>query len=192
MPDVESLTHAAIKSKIYFTERVELFWGGFGLTEAMLTLLKYAMRIREYDYYHVLSGIDLPIKSKKHIKKFLEMNLYANDSVGKYKTNYVYVDESIDNDTLSWVCQYNILVKYWRDSNKVIRKISKIINRVGVFIQRTIGVNRFRYYNGKIYKGSSWWSVTHECAMYILKNKDWIKENFTYRTLRQMKWQFKP
>lgn len=136
----------------------------------------------EYDYYHVLTGVDLPIKSKRQIEKFLHENMYNNASKGIYKTNYIYVDDFMTNETLARVTHYNLLVKYWRYKNKYIQKLARGINYVGYIVQSLLRVNRFKDYKGKIYKGAPWWSVTQECAEYIIHNKDWMKQRFSYKT----------
>lgn len=65
MPNVKEIKDSAKLSNVYFTDRVELFWGGYGLLKSMLIALRKAVNTQKYDYYHVISGIDLPIKSKK-------------------------------------------------------------------------------------------------------------------------------
>ena len=49
-------------SKIYFTERTSIAWGGYSMINAELILLQTAMSNDNYVYYHLLSGCDLPLK----------------------------------------------------------------------------------------------------------------------------------
>lgn len=58
-------------SNIIFTERVSVKWGGYSQIKSELILLKNAIK-GNYDYYHLLSGVDLPIKPAKDILDFFK------------------------------------------------------------------------------------------------------------------------
>lgn len=183
MPDEAYFKGLVKESKLFFTDRAKVVWGEYGILEAMLIALETALLSgHEYDYYHVLTGVDLPIKTKKYINNFLEANLFNNRSNGRLKTNYLYVDDFMTDETLSRVTKYNLLVKYWRYQNKYIQKTARGINKLGYLLQKMIGVNRFRDYDGVIYKGAPWWSVTNECAQFIVSHKEWMKQRFSYMT----------
>lgn len=47
------------KSMLKFYTEYEVFWGGFSLVEVELFLLQKAFTTH-YDYYHIISGVDLP------------------------------------------------------------------------------------------------------------------------------------
>lgn len=183
MPDTELFKNSVSYSQVTFTERVNVVWGEYGILEAMLVALETALSSkREYDYYHVLTGVDLPIKTKKYIDLFFEQNLFNNASGGKLKTNYVYVDEFMTEENMSRVTKYNLFVKYWRYKNRYIQKAARGINKLGYWVQKIARVNRFRNFDGYIYKGAPWWSVTYDCAKFIIDNKAWMKERFSYMT----------
>lgn len=61
------------KSKIYLVNPHNVTWGGKSQIEAELELLKAAIK-GNYDYYHLISGMDLPIKTQKEIHEFFENN----------------------------------------------------------------------------------------------------------------------
>lgn len=177
-PDTDLLTTALKHSNLFFADRVSVVWGEYGILDAMVSALKCAATHGKYDYYHVLTGADIPLKTNKSINQFLEKNINVNSSGGKYKTNYIYVDDDIDNQTLARAIHYNLLVNYWRDKNNITRKLSKGINKVGYFVQSALHVNRLKKLHMSIHKGAPWWSITDELAQYVLKNEDWIRENF--------------
>jgi hypothetical protein len=58
-------------SPVYFVERLNVCWGDFSMVKCELLLLKAAVR-KEYQYYHLISGVDLPIKSNKEIHDFFD------------------------------------------------------------------------------------------------------------------------
>ena len=74
-------------------------WGSFSMVEAELNLLKASTTSHEkYDYYHLLSGEDLPLKSPSYIHKFFNENsgkefVRFNHQIFKYqnRVNYYYI-----------------------------------------------------------------------------------------------------
>lgn len=59
------------KSNVYYVKRLDARWGDFSLVQSELILLKEATKSK-YKYYHLISGVDLPIKSQYYIHKFLK------------------------------------------------------------------------------------------------------------------------
>jgi len=68
------LKQAVRSSKLEFTPRIPVHWGGPSQIWSELILLKEALKGGEYDYFHLLSGCDLPIKSQNRIHAFFEEN----------------------------------------------------------------------------------------------------------------------
>ena len=58
-------------SNLYYTERTNVTWGGYSQIRAELILLSGAIK-RQYQYYHLLSGEDLPIKTQQEIHQFFD------------------------------------------------------------------------------------------------------------------------
>lgn len=69
----EALAALPQHSKIVFTDRTDVHWGGYSQIACELLLLKAAFP-GEYDYYHLLSGVDMPIKPRKQIEGFFQMH----------------------------------------------------------------------------------------------------------------------
>lgn len=63
------------KSNHYFCQRIRSFWGEIGLVQATLSALNELDQSNEqFDYVHLLSGQDFPIKSEKYRNEFLTKN----------------------------------------------------------------------------------------------------------------------
>lgn len=184
LPDFSKMRAAMWHSSIYEIPRNKMCWGTYGLLRAMLTGLRVATEQNQYDYYHVLSGVDIPLKTNMYINDFLQKNLYNNNSCGILKTNYVYIDKGFKPRDIAFVAHYNLLVPLWRDSNIVVRKISRMINSMGYYVQQFLHVNRLKcdLSYDRIAKGSSWWSITDELAEFILSKQQWIEEKFSRYT----------
>lgn len=48
---------------LFIGDRHDVNWGGVSVMRAEISLLANATKYGKYDYYHLLSGMDLPIKS---------------------------------------------------------------------------------------------------------------------------------
>ena len=70
------------KANCVFTERTDVKWGSYSQIHCEMVLLKEATKT-EHAYYHLLSGMDLPIKSQDEIHKFFET----------YNESYGHLDE---------------------------------------------------------------------------------------------------
>ena len=76
------------KSKLTFVKRHNVSWGGYSLTNCELVLLKEVIK-NKYEYYHLISGLDLPLKSQDEIHSFFEAHpgkeylAFDNNSLAK-------------------------------------------------------------------------------------------------------------
>ena len=80
-------------SNIYFIKRNDIRWGHNSLAMCEIALLEKATKTDQYHYYHLLSGVDFPIKSQNEIHKRLENQdglfiSYHKD--GEYGDDYLY------------------------------------------------------------------------------------------------------
>ena len=71
--DRDNLIKHVTKSKVYFVNRMSITWGGASIVKCELRLMKKAAKVG-YQYYHLLSGNDFPIKTQKQIHDFFDSN----------------------------------------------------------------------------------------------------------------------
>ena len=70
-------------SHIYFLpKRIKIYWGSISLTKVYLRILQYAYEKGEYKYYHILSGVDLPIKSQDNIHHLFDVKYCGKEFIG--------------------------------------------------------------------------------------------------------------
>ncbi len=155
-----------------FTKRIKVNWGGFSQIKAELILLEEATK-KEHAYYRLLSGVDMPLKSQEYIYRFFDNNQ------GK---EFVGIDEQSEDGML-----FSARIKYYRFLQDIIGRnsglhiaVAEKIEQILLEFQAIIKVNRLKDILGPIYKGSSWFSITHSLAMYVLNNKKRIKVLFGY------------
>lgn len=151
-------------SKIFFIERDSVNWGGYSMIQCELKLLKAATR-EGYDYYHLLSGVDLPIKSKKEIFEFFEN---SND-----KEYLQFSGEKISDKALERI------QTYWLFQEKERRHvIFWVLNRISNVIQKVFKIDRTKNSQCEFQYGANWFSITHDLAEYIVEKETWIEKYF--------------
>lgn len=178
MPDCDRIRAAICKSEVHFTERVPIVWGENGVLTAQLVVLNAALEHGGYDYYHLLSGQDFPLKSFDSFDSYLEENLHNNASGLQY-TNYIDARVAPDRAARERLIHYNWLIKYWRHPSKAVRGVIRGINLVSHVMQRVLHVNRLKLKPEQIGYGSLWYSISEACAKYMVENKEWFEKNFS-------------
>ncbi|MGN0524127.1 MAG: beta-1,6-N-acetylglucosaminyltransferase [Eubacterium sp.] len=163
--DFEHYIKIAKNSAINFTnERFNIKWGSFEMVKAEYALLERVFESgKKYDYVHLLSGVDLPIKSNDEIHGFFDA-----DSGKEY---IHFTSESLNDTELDRVRAYHFATgrrNYFR------RFITKLESRLA----RAMGVNRIK--NIKVQKGSQWFSITGDFAEYILQQRDFVFKQFKH------------
>ena len=151
------------KSKCIFTERTDVKWGSYSQIHCEMVLLKEAVKT-EHAYYHLLSGMDLPIKSQEQIFAFFE----------KYN-GLEFVDE--DGAAISEAALSR--VKYTHKFYGKAGSVKDILGALSVKGQKLLGVDKTQKYGNIIFqKGRNWFSITHGLAKLVVEKEDWIQEVF--------------
>ncbi len=145
---------------LHFVQRMDTNWGSFSLVLAELSLLTEATRMGHHAYYHLLSGQDLPIKDQGQIHQFFEKNM------GK---EFVSFDQKFEFDYrvhYFYPIQKRLQAGMWgRKCNVALQKIQQFLN-----IRRNQKINFF--------SGSQWFSISDDCARYVVGQANWIKKVF--------------
>ena len=156
-------------SEVKFIKRIKVYWGGYSQVQCELNLLEEAIK-NNYEYYHLLSGVDLPLKNQDNIHIFFKQN--------NGKEFIRFSQNKWDYDR---VAKINLLSDYNKTNNKfklymyisINKFISKLINR-----RNYDYTEKFPKY--KFMKGDNCFSITNECAHYICQNKHNIRKMFKY------------
>lgn len=143
--------------------------GGWSQCECELILIQKALQnYREYDYIHLISNGDVPIKSWEYIYHFFES--HAGFEFLSYGVLH-------DRNELFHRCgAFHILQDFCGRNHKILRSIDRVLFR----FQRYIGIDRLKNSNCTWFKGSNWFSITGECAEYIFSKREWCKKHFMY------------
>ena len=151
------------KSKCIFTERTDVKWGSYSQIHCEMLLLKEAVK-EEHAYYHLLSGMDLPIKSQDEIHAFFEMH----DGL-----------EFVDEDLLEISEAALSRVKYAHRFYGKAGTMADVLGALSSKGQKFLGIDKTKKYDGIVFqKGRNWFSITHGLAKRVVEKEDWIKEVF--------------
>jgi hypothetical protein len=116
-----------------------------------------------FDYYHVISGADLPLKTPDEIHRFFQAH-QGREFIG-YATA---------TDT-SWVSQRHLFNRFLMPRNRVQRLLrdrgSALVSRV----QQRVSYDHSRKFDLEIRKGSDWYSVTHAMVQHVLENERLVR-----------------
>lgn len=148
----------AKKSRICHTERTNVQWSGYSQINVELLLLEKATGAGKYEYYHLISGEDLPLMKPAEMHKFFEKNK------GKEFLDF-------QSETFGWPQR----VRYWYPfAEKWGRKYWKF-TRLMTFAQKPF-VHRNK--DVTFQKGQNWFSITDDFARYAVSKKAWIEKIF--------------
>ena len=64
---------------------MDVRWGDISVVDAEFALFDEAYRRGEYSYYHLLSGVDMPLKTQNYIHRFFEKNAGMNRTMPNKK-----------------------------------------------------------------------------------------------------------
>lgn len=153
----------AEKSKLIFTKRKKVYWGDFSMTNTELMLFETAQRNGPYLYYHLLSGVDLPLKTQNYIHHFMDDVYRGHEFIG--------ISKNMDYEYR--MRYYYLFGRYYRTSQRIGHFLS-VIKKYSIMLQKKIGI--WRNKNVVYCKGPQWVSITDDLCRFILANKKKIRK----------------
>ena len=135
-----------------------------------LDLMEFAKSYGNYDYYHLLSGIDLPLKNQDYIHSFFENNR-GKEFVGVTFSAYNEWDKDRKTKYYYWGEKYN---RASHIADRFCRKMSSAF----VLLQKMLHIAR--RYDVRLYKGPNWFSITDSFLSYVIKHKASILKRFNH------------
>lgn len=144
----------------YVDDNVPVYWGEFSQVQAILLLMKLALRsTTEYDYLVLLSGSDYPVRSQAYIKSFFQKNYgcefintvkMPNEQLGKPLTRLTEFRPGSDRRML-------------KPASELLVRLSRLAG--GGYPRRDYR----RALSGLTpYAGSTWWALTAGACRHIL------------------------
>jgi len=157
-------------SRLYTIPPVALTWGGCSQINCELKLLRFASEVDHYDYYQLLSGVDIPLMPQAEIHQFFEKNNGKEFvSVGYEWTKRKDVFERF---SLYWP----FADSFGRDKPMFI----SLLHHMTVGVERMLNIDRTRHDNLQYAGGGNWFSITGSFVNYILSHEQWIRRRFRF------------
>lgn len=138
----------------FIKRRINVRWGG--QTQVLTELLLFKEASKEYhSYYHLLSGVDIPLHDQDYIHDFFEGKAY----------NYIVC---FKQDELN-IWDYQRLSRFRFSPNIDAR----ILGRINAF-QEKINVDRLKKYDFTFTRAYNWCSLTHEAVSFLMSKEKLI------------------
>ena len=168
------LRQVVMKSSLFFTKEIPIYWGDYSLVEAEMELFGAAVKQEQYSMYHLLSGVDLPLDTAENIYNFFdsrkEYNFLTMVSDELYIRNKVY-------ERVAFKTMFPHLTPR-TVNNKFLRLILKIYRKFEVEVQRIFKVDCFKKFNLELKYASNWCSLNKKAVDILLNEKKLIASIF--------------
>ncbi|GHU72697.1 glycosyl transferase [Bacteroidia bacterium] len=161
------------KNVVFVIRKYRVNWGGFNILRVALLLLDKATKDNQADYFHLISGMDFPVKNVKSFLSFFEEHKgkeflgyhtlpaqnWENGTLIRFEYYYPY--DLFDDKTKKGHIQCSRIID-WQKKHKIKRSLQS--------------------YWGVLYGGSGWFSLSKLCIAFILKYSK--KKSAFYRRLK--------
>ena len=155
---------------IILEQRLPVYWGHVNMIRAEYLLLEKAIATKNYSYYHLLSGVDMPLKSQNEIHSFFDSQ--------KGKLFIGYAQEDRLKEIRSRVGTYQSFSRYFRNDGSIAYSLGKVFRYFNNGIQRIFRINRNKSLEFKL--GPQWFSITEEFVEYLIKKKKYYLSVFNH------------
>ena len=152
------------------TDRIDVRWGDISVVDAEFALFDEAYRRGEYSYYHLLSGVDMPLKTQNYIHRFFEKNA-GKEFVGYYQGN---ISKEIDRK----VCRWHLFPKSFKETEGGLAVTKRVLRAGCVRLQSLLGIRRNKDINFR--KGTQWLSISNELVGYLLQQQKEVRRVYTH------------
>lgn len=137
---------------LYRNHAVE--WGDYRHLLAIVALMREAYKHTDLEYFHLITGSDYPAMPPAQFKAFCEK--HRNDNFLEHFT-LPHADWGTEGGL-------NRIQYWWLQPNTNRSKGSALTRRL-VNLQRRLGIKRpFTYFDGNLYGGGTYWSVSREAV----------------------------
>lgn len=145
-------------AKLAFVPRLDARWGSEVFVDAIVSLLEAAAQT-EHAYYHLLSGVDLPLKSQTEIRAFFREHAGKEFVAFDRETT----EPSMLRERIGLYHAPQFVKPFWR-------RVSRRVSPAWLRLQRMLKVDRLKKCDVVFQKGAVWFSITHAFACYVLEH----------------------
>ena len=146
--------------------RVDVRWGDYSVVEAEYALFGAALKAGPYAYYHLLSGVDLPIKGQDYIHAFFQEH-QGQEFIG-------YTLTEMTPELVRKVQRWHLFPGDFKNRSQ----LKRALRAAWIRVQEALGYRRNVRVDFK--KGSQWVSVTEAMVRCFLDNEKWVRKTFRH------------
>ncbi|MDY5858993.1 MAG: beta-1,6-N-acetylglucosaminyltransferase [Porphyromonas sp.] len=152
----------------FISERHDVRWGDVSVVEAEFALFRAAYRAGQsaggYAYYHLLSGVDLPIKTQDYIHDFCQRH-QGSEFIGFYS------GADLSSDLERKVQRRHLFARHFRGSG-LVWQCRRIVRALYIRLQQVCGIRR--YAERRFAKGTQWMSITEALVAELIRHESSI------------------
>ena len=155
---------------VFVKDRVDVHWGAPSLVRAEMAALSAASQNGRYAYCHLLSGVDLPLKSQDYIHA-----AFASRTEEFFDIRH----DAFNMKALATHTKWRYLfTEHYHDPNPLRGRMFDLLRRAFLKVQKVTGWER--HFRMSLHKGSAWFSATGACVDWLLERRDWMAREFRY------------
>lgn len=158
----ENLTNVEGRKHLHLCRTYAVEWGDYRHLLAIVMLMREAYRHTDLEYFHLVTGSDYPTMPLSQFKAFCEE--HRND-------NYL---EHFPLPHSDWGGDGGLnRIQYWWLRPNSTRTNGAWLTRKFVNLQRRLGMRRrFNHFNGSLYGGGTYWSMSRKAIGIALDYMD--------------------
>ncbi|MBN2339284.1 MAG: hypothetical protein JXP48_12160 [Acidobacteria bacterium] len=175
----EQIKGACRRSRVEFVRRVPIVYASYSICIATFELLEAATRRRSYDYYHLVSGQDLPLATQDAIHEFFRGAL--KEVAGRrVPVNFVSLwggPGAVNQSYWTRFYAHNPWIRHARARHRPLRALF-FLNRCTRRLQYLLQAGR-KALPYPYYFGDSWFSITDDLARHVVARRAWCERVFS-------------
>lgn len=151
---------------------LSVYWAHTSVMGAELKCLRTAAAHGPYERYHLLSGVDLPLKTQDEIRHFFAEH-ETSEMVGFWNAPKQLADATRRTR------YYYVLNRTKGRGNPVAHALTAPVRNLLLAAQKVLGVRR-KHGDWEIRKGPQWFSITQACCEYVLRQEKKLWQTFRF------------
>lgn len=152
----------------------KVFWGDISQVKTELLCFKTARKQGSYAYYHLLSGVDMPLCTMDELHAFFE------EHRGKEFVSF-WKDDGHCRDLRKKVCRHYLFTRYLKKNHDILlHRITTPIRKSVLAIEKALRYER--KHQTEFHKGFNWCSLTDDFCAHLLSEEQRLLRLFR-RTL---------
>jgi len=169
--DEARILGAMKKSKGKIFRKYKITWGADTQIKCELFLMEQAIK-ENYDYYHLLSGVDIPLKTAKEIEAYFETQTKSFLEIKQEK------DISATLERVRYYYPLQALIGRQKAGRGWFYALLDQLSYECVKIQKLLHIDRTRNAPFTYCRGGNWFSITHELTVHAVGCRALIRKYF--------------